>query len=52
VEGFSGEWGENDEANLFKDLKMLQRFEDISILPEKKKNVYLQRLSILLSPLK
>ncbi|KAF0236447.1 MAG: Helix-turn-helix family [Prolixibacteraceae bacterium] len=32
--------GENDEADLFKDPKMLQRFQDIQVLPEKKKNVF------------
>lgn len=29
--------GENDQANLFKDPKMLQRFQDIAVLPEKEK---------------
>jgi len=29
--------GENDEANLFKDPIMLQRFQDISVLPEREK---------------
>lgn len=29
--------GENDNADLFKDPKMLQRFQDISSLPEKDK---------------
>jgi transcriptional regulator with XRE-family HTH domain len=33
--------GENDEANLFKDPKMLQRFQDISVLPEKEKECLL-----------
>lgn len=28
---------ENDEANLFIDPKMLQRFQDISVLPEREK---------------
>ena len=30
-----------DEANLFKDPKMLQRFQDISVLPEKEKECLL-----------
>ena len=34
--------GENDEANLFKDPKMLQRFQDISVLPEKEKECLLR----------
>jgi transcriptional regulator with XRE-family HTH domain len=29
--------GENDQANLFKDPKMLQRFQDIAVLPEREK---------------
>ena len=29
-------WG-NDQANLFKDPKMLQRFQDTAVLPEKEK---------------
>jgi transcriptional regulator with XRE-family HTH domain len=29
--------GENDQANLFKDPKMLQRFKDIAVLPEREK---------------
>lgn len=33
--------GENDEANLFKDPKMSQRFQDISVLPEKEKECLL-----------
>ena len=33
--------GENDEANLFKDPKMLQRFQDISVLPDKEKECLL-----------
>ncbi len=33
--------GENDEANLFKDPKMLQRFQDISVLPAKEKECLL-----------
>ncbi len=33
--------GENEQANLFKDPKMLQRFKDISILPEKEKECLL-----------
>ena len=33
--------GENDEANLFKDPKMLQRYQDISVLPEKEKECLL-----------
>jgi len=33
--------GENDEANLFNDPKMLQRFQDISVLPEKEKECLL-----------
>jgi transcriptional regulator with XRE-family HTH domain len=33
--------GENDEANLFKDPKMLQRFQDISVLPEKERECLL-----------
>ena len=33
--------GENGEANLFKDPKMLQRFQDISVLPEKEKECLL-----------
>lgn len=33
--------GENDEVNLFKDPKMLQRFQDISVLPEKEKQCLL-----------
>ncbi len=39
----SGDFGEqeNDEANLFKDPKMLQRFQDISVLPEKEKECLL-----------
>ncbi len=35
--------GENDEADLFKDPKMLQRFQDISVLPEKEKECLLSR---------
>lgn len=33
--------GENDEANLFKDPKMLQRFQDISVLPDNEKTALL-----------
>ena len=33
--------GENEQANLFKDPKMLQRFQDIANLPEKEKNCLL-----------
>ena len=33
--------GENNEANLFKDPKMLKRFHDISVLPEKEKECLL-----------
>lgn len=33
--------GENDQANLFKDPKMLQRFQDISVLPDKEKECLL-----------
>ena len=33
--------GENDQANLFKDPKMLQRFQDIAVLPEKEKECLL-----------
>ena len=29
--------GENEQANLFKDTKMLQRFQDIANLPDKKR---------------
>jgi transcriptional regulator with XRE-family HTH domain len=37
--------GENDEANLFKDPKMLQRFQDISVLPEKEKTLVLKMIT-------
>lgn len=30
--------GENEQANLFRDKKMLQRFQDIANLPEKEKD--------------
>ena len=33
--------GENDKANLFKDLTMLKQFQDISLLPEKEKECLL-----------
>ena len=33
--------GENNEANLFKDPKMLHRFQDISVLPENEKECLL-----------
>jgi len=33
--------GESDNADLFKDPKMLQRFQDISNLPEKDKECIL-----------
>ena len=33
--------GENEDANLFKDPKMLQRFQDISGLPDKEKECLL-----------
>ena len=29
--------GENEQANLFKDTKMLQRFQDIANLPDKER---------------
>lgn len=36
--------GETEESNLFRDKKMLQRFQDISNLPEKEKNSILLTL--------
>ena len=33
--------GENDQADLFKDPKMLQRFQDIAVPPEKEKECLL-----------
>ena len=33
--------GENEQADLFKDPKMLQRFKDIAVLPEKEKECLL-----------
>ena len=33
--------GENEQANLFKDPKMLQRFQDIATLPEKERECLL-----------
>jgi transcriptional regulator with XRE-family HTH domain len=33
--------GENEQANLFKDPKMLQRFQDIAVLPDKEKECLL-----------
>ncbi len=33
--------GENEQSDLFKDPKMLQRFQDISVLPEKEKECLL-----------
>lgn len=35
---------ENEQANLFKDKKMLQRFQDIAKLPEKERNSILMTL--------
>jgi len=32
---------ENEQADLFKDPKMLQRFKDIAVLPEKEKECLL-----------
>lgn len=33
--------GENQQADLFRDPKMLQRFQDIAMLPEKEKECLL-----------
>jgi transcriptional regulator with XRE-family HTH domain len=33
--------GENEQSDLFQDPKMLQRFQDISVLPEKEKECLL-----------
>ncbi|PWG78086.1 hypothetical protein DDR33_24015 [Pararcticibacter amylolyticus] len=33
--------GESDQADLFKGTKMLQRFQDIAVLPEKEKECFL-----------
>lgn len=44
--------GENQQANLFKDPKMLQRFQDIANLPQKEKESLLTTIDLFIKAAK